>query len=138
MAKKEVLEFEKQLEKITNKYGVTPAGTRLLGVVARPESRTMTVTAICEQAEISRDWYYAQFRDERFIQAYTELCRAMLLSAAAPASQALAAQAAMGDVAAIKMILEMAALYSPTATLNINQDTDNKPGLKALLKKKKS
>lgn len=138
VSKKHTEKLQHEIDKAASKYDVTDAGKKLLAVVILPEARTMTVTDICKQAGISRDWYYKLFRDERFTQAYTELCRAMLLSAAAPASQALAAQAAMGDVAAIKMILEMAALYAPSATLTITQDTENKPTLKKLLQKKKS
>jgi len=138
MPRKHFERFDKELDKVVAKYDVTEAGKALLEVVASPEARTMNVTQICQAAGISRDSYYRLFKDERFVNAYTELCRAMLLSAAAPAAQALAAQAAIGDTLAIKMVLEMAGLYSPAATLNINQEVENKPTLKKLLQKKKS
>lgn len=104
-----------KIEIVAAQNEVTDAGIRLLEVVTRPECRTMTITKQCELAGISRGTYYNLFRDDNFKKAYTELCQTMLLAGAGPASQALNAQAAMGDTQAIKMLLELAGIYQPTA-----------------------
>lgn len=103
------------IEVIATQNEVTEAGIKLLEIVTRPECRTMTITQQCQLAGISRGTYYNLFRDDNFKRTYAELCKTMLLAGAAPASQALNAQAAMGDTAAIKMLLELAGIYQPTA-----------------------
>ena len=122
-----------KIDVVATRNDLTDAGIKLLEVVTRPECRTMSITKQCELADISRTTYYALFKDDNFKRAYTELCQTMLLSGAAPASQALNAQAAMGDTAAIKMLLELAGIYQPTATVNINQTIDAGPSLRELL-----
>lgn len=122
-----------KIDVVAAKNELTEAGIRLLEVVTRPECRTMNITKQCELAGISRGTYYNLFRDESFKKAYTELCQTMLLSGAAPASQALNAQAAMGDTVAIKMLLELAGIYQPTATVNVHQTIDTGPSLRELL-----
>lgn len=118
---------------LTDRFNLTEAGEKLLEVIINPESRTLPVTQICQKAGISRDSWYRLWKDERFIQAFNELCQTMLLSGVAPASHALIVQAAMGDTAAIKMILEMAGFYKPAATVNINHQVDAGPSLRELL-----
>lgn len=104
-----------RIEIVAAQNEVTEAGVKLLEVVTRPECRTMTITKQCELAGISRGTFYNLFKDDNFKKAYTELCQTMLLAGAAPASQAAIAQAAMGDMNAVKIILEMAGIYQPTA-----------------------
>ena len=126
------------LDILAEKHNVTAAGRRLLGVVVRPEARTMKMVDICKMADISQDSYYRLYRDTRFQTAYSEACRAMLLSYAAPASQALGELARSGDpntIAAIKMVLELSGLYQNTATVNVVQD--DTPTLKDILDKRK-
>jgi len=103
------------IEVLATQNEVTDAGIKLLEIVTRPECRTMNITKQCELAGISRGTYYNLFRDDGFKKTYAELCKTMLLAGAAPASQALNAQAALGDTAAIKMLLELAGIYQPTA-----------------------
>lgn len=122
-----------KIDIVAARNDLTDAAIRLLEVVTRPECRTMNITKQCEIANISRTTYYALFKDENFKKAYTELCQTMLLSGAAPASQALNAQAAMGDTVAIKMLLELAGIYQPTATVNVHQTIDAGPSLRELL-----
>lgn len=126
-----------KIEVVAAKNELTEAGIRLLEVVTRPECRTMTITKQCELANISRGTYYTLFKDDKFKTAYVELCQTMLLSGAAPASQALIEQASNGDTMAIKMILEMAAIYQPTASVNINHTIDAGPSLRELLDSRK-
>lgn len=125
------------LTSVTDKYKLSPAGEALLAVIAQPESRLMTVTDICQQANISRDSYYRLFKQKEFQAAYYEACRVVSVQAAMPAMQSLAMQAATGDVAAAKMILELNALYAPSANLNITTGQDDTPTLKDILSTKK-
>jgi hypothetical protein len=127
-----------KIDVVAARNDLTDAGIKLLEVVTRPECRTMSITKQCELADISRTTYYALFKDDNFKRAYTELCQTMLLSGAAPASQALNAQAAMGDTAAIKMLLELAGIYQPTATVNVHQTIDAGPSLRELLDSRKA
>ena len=125
------------IEILATKNEVTDAGIKLLEIVTRPECRTMTITKQCELAGISRGTYYNLFRDSGFQKTYTELCKTMLLAGAAPASQALNAQAAMGDTAAIKMLLELAGIYQPTARVEHTHTVDAGPTLKEILARRK-
>ena len=122
------------LETLTDRFNLSEAGHNLIKVISQPEARLMTVTDICKVANISRDSYYRLFRQQDFINAYYEACRVTSIQAAMPAMQALSAQAAGGDVAACKAMLELNGLYQNTATINVNQD--NKPSLKDILKRK--
>lgn len=126
-------ENPRQPEVSTDKIHLTDAGERLLEVLKVPEFRIQTVTSICERAEISRDSYYRLFRSPDFIQKYLELCKNTLLSFAMPASLALGRQAELGDVSAIKMVLEMSGVYQPKATVDVNHTYDAGPTLRDLL-----
>jgi len=117
------------VEVLATKNDVTDAGIRLLEIVTRPECRTMTITKQCELAGISRVTYYSLFKDDNFKRTYAELCKTMLLAGAAPASQALNAQAAMGDTAAIKILLELAGIYQPTTRVEQHTINDIGPNL---------
>ena len=121
-----------QIEVVAVQNGLSDAAIRLLEVITRPECRTMTITKICEIADISRTTYYSLFKDDSFKAAYTQLCQVMLLSGAASSSQALIAQAAMGDTTAIKMILELAGIYQPSTTVNHTHTIEAGPSLKEL------
>lgn len=128
--------IDPKLALVAAKHDITDAGLRLLEVVTRPECRTMTITKQCELADISRGTYYNLFRDPGFKAAYTELCQTMLLAGAAPASMALNAQAAMGDTAAIKMLLELAGIYQPTARVEHTHTHEAGPSLKEILSRR--
>jgi hypothetical protein len=130
--------IDPKLALVAAKHDITDAGLRLLEVVTRPECRTMTITKQCELADISRGTYYNLFRDPGFKAAYTELCQTMLLSGAAPASMALNAQAAMGDTAAIKMLLELAGIYQPTARVEHTHTHEAGPSLKEILSRRQA
>ena len=121
------------IEVLATQNDVTDAGIKLLEIVTRPECRTMTITQQCALAGISRGTYYNLFRDDAFKKTYAELCKTMLLAGAAPASQALNAQAAMGDTAAIKMLLELAGIYQPTARVEHTHTHEAGPSLKEIL-----
>lgn len=121
------------IEVLATQNEVTDAGIKLLEIVTRPECRTMSITKQCELAGISRGTYYNLFRDPNFQKTYTELCKTMLLSGVASSSQALIAQGAMGDTAAIKMILELAGIYQPTARVEHTHTHDAGPTLKEIL-----
>jgi len=127
-----------KIEIVAAQNDLTEAGAKLLEVVTRPECRTMTITKQCELAGISRGTYYNLFRDDNFKKAYTELCQIMLLAGAAPASQALMANAAMGNNDAIKMILEMAAIYQPTTRVEQRTTHDLGPTLRDMLERRKA
>ncbi|MGE5415877.1 MAG: hypothetical protein ACM3UZ_03800 [Acidobacteriota bacterium] len=116
-------QVSKDLEIISIKHELTPAQYKLLQVVVTPEVRTMSVVDQCQLADISRDTYYRSFKDERFINAYLEGCRVLLLTYAAPVLASVGESGARGDTAAAKMVLEMLGFYRPTANLNIGSDT---------------
>lgn len=112
---------------------LTEAGRQLLEVMIDPVNRTLPVTKICEKANISRDSFYRLWKNEAFKIAYQELCQTTCLSQALAAINALGVQASLGDPACIKMVLEMAGMYQPKATLNVNH-TIEAPTLKEILK----
>lgn len=116
--------------------GLSEAGRQLLDVVVDPANRTLSITKQCERAGISRDSYYRLWKQPEFQIAYRELCQTTCLSQALSAMQALCKQAAFGDTAAIKMVLEMAGIYQPQATLNINHAIDPGPTLRDMLDKR--
>ncbi len=105
-----------EVDVIAAQYGVTEAGARLLRVLADPVNRTMKMVQKCGLADISQDTFYRLFsKDDRFIQAYREVCQSTALSGAISAIHGLTAAAACGDVQASKAVLEMAGLYQVTA-----------------------
>jgi len=111
-----VTKSPEQIDVIAAQHGVTDAGARLLKVLADPMNRTMKMVNKCELADISQDTYYRLFgKDERFMQAYRELCQSTVLSQAIVAIHGLTAQAAMGDTQAAKLVLELAGFYQPSA-----------------------
>lgn len=117
------------IEAPTDKPRLSDAGEKLLEVLKVPELRAQSVTSICQHADISRDSYYRLWKSPDFMQAYSGLCKDTLLSFALPASQALGKQAEMGDVQAIKMILEMSGIYSPTTKIETTIKHDVGPNL---------
>lgn len=96
---------------------ISEAGRQLLEVIINPLNRTMPVTKICQIAGISRDSYYRLWKQPEWQAAYRDLCQTTCLSQALSAMQALCQQAALGDVQAGKMVLEMSGLYQPKATI---------------------
>ena len=116
---------------------LTEAGKRLLDVVINPEARTWSVTRTCEVAGISRDSYYRLFnKDERFLKLYNECCQTACVSQAISVINALAESAKLGDTGAGKIMLEMAGLYQPRASLNLVQSSDEHISLKDILAKR--
>lgn len=116
-------------EPSTDKIHLSDAAEKLLDVLKIPELRVQNVTKICEHAGISRDSYYRIWKNPDFILKYKELCQDTLLSFAMPASLALGKQAELGDVSAIKAILEMAGIYQPTAKVETTIKHDVGPNL---------
>lgn len=122
---------------LTDKFKLTEAGEKLLEVMVNPETRTWTVTKICETAGISRDSFYRLFnRDPQFVEAYTQMCQTACLSHALSAINALAQEAKTGDVQAAKAVLEMAGIRNPSATLNLNHQAGATPTLKDIIAKR--
>ena len=99
---------------LSAKYDVTEAGVRLLQVLSQPETRLLTVTERCTMADISRDWYYQLQKDERWKQAYKELCDATVGQAVLGSIQTIE-QAAMTDPQAAIEMLKLSGYYQPTA-----------------------
>jgi len=99
---------------LSAKYDVTEAGVRLLQVLSQPETRLLTVTERCAMADISRDWYYQLQKDERWKQAYKELCDATVGQAVLGSIQTIE-QAAMTDPSVAIEMLKLSGYYQPTA-----------------------
>lgn len=103
-----------KVEVVAASYDVTPAGMSLLHVFADPVNRTLTKTARADMAGISRETYYALFRDERFRKAFNELFVTSAFEAAVPIMQTLVDSAVKGDTNAAKMALEISGHYQKT------------------------
>lgn len=127
-----------EIDVIAAQFGVTEAGARLLKVLADPVNRTMKMVEKCGLADISQDTFYRLFsKDERFIQAYREVCQSTALSGAISAIHGLTTAAAAGDVQACKVVLEMAGLYQPSAKVEHTHTHDAGPTLRDLLARRK-
>jgi|GEM_PF-1858888 hypothetical protein len=130
----EIREITQVCVKPTDRFpGLSEAGGQLLEAIIDPVNRILPITKLCERAGISRDSYYRLWKQPEFQTAYRELCQTTCLSQALAAMQALCQQAARGDTGAIKMVLEMAGIYQPQATANINHTIDAGPTLRDLL-----
>lgn len=117
---------------VTAKHDVTEAGSRLLEVMSRPETRLMTVTERCELAGISRDWYYQLHRDPRFQAAYKELCDVTVGTAVLGSIQTIE-QAAMTDPQAAIEMLKLSGYYQPTARVEHTHTVEAGKSLKEIL-----
>ncbi len=116
---------------------LTEAGRQLLEVIIDPVSRTLSVTKICEKAGISRDSYYRLWKEPYFQSVYREICQTTCLGSALAAMEALCKNATMGDVQSAKMVLEMAGLYQPQATVTIDSTPNKGPTLLEIYKRRK-
>lgn len=116
---------------------LTEAGRQLLEVIIDPVSRTLPVTKVCGKAGISRDSYYRLWKEPYFQSVYREICQTTCLGSALAAMEALCKNAAMGDVQSAKMVLEMAGLYQPQATVTINSTPNKGPTLLEIYKRRK-
>jgi len=117
---------------VTAKYDVTEAGVRLLQVLSQPETRLLTVTERCVMADISRDWYYQLQKDERWKQAYKELCDATVGQAVLGSIQTIE-QAAMTDPGVAIEMLKLSGYYQPTARVEHMHTHEAGPSLKEIL-----
>ena len=132
MKKKEPI----SVELVASRHDVTEAGTRLLAVLAQPETRLLNVSERCKKAGISRDWYYALTKDERFRAAYKELCDATVLHAVLPSIQTLEQAATRDPQAAVEM-LKLSGYYQPTARVEHIHTHEAGPSLKEMLQQRK-
>jgi len=120
------------VEVLAANHSVTDAGTRLLQVLADPATRLMTVKDKCIMADISKDWFYQLHRDERFKQAYKELCDATVGQAVLGSIQTIE-QAAMTDPSAAIEMLKLSGYYQPTARVEHMHTHEAGPSLKEIL-----
>lgn len=124
-------------QSLTDKHNLTPVMERLLNVLIRPESGLLNITEICQVAKISRDSYYKVMKDERFVNAYEDACRAFLNSNTYGICHAMTEQALKGDIQAGTTILRMTGFFRPEALVNVNHTGERTPTLKDILDKRK-
>lgn len=117
----------------SSKPTLTEAGEKLLNVMVDPQRRTWSVSKICRAAGISRDSFYRLFKNQDFIQLYFERCKIACVSWAHPVINAMANAAINGDVAAGKILLEMAGMYQHVGRVEIYNTHDVGPSLKDIL-----
>ena len=92
---------------------------RLLEVLIDPASRMKTVVEVCRMAKIHRDTYYELFKKAEFRELYKELAVDMIKNHTAPVVNALLREAVRGNHHHIKMVLEIADIYTDKKRVNM-------------------
>jgi hypothetical protein len=91
---------------------LTKIRENLMKIMIDPANRMKTVTDICKLAKISRTAYYKAVNDKAFMERYTEESKQLVKQALGPVVNSMVRQAQMGNTQAIKIVLEMAGIYS--------------------------
>lgn len=91
---------------------LTNVRENLMFIMLDPVNRLKTVTDICKLAKISRTAYYKAVNDKAFMERYKEESRQLVQHALGPVVNSMVHQAQMGNTQAIRIVLEMAGLYS--------------------------
>jgi len=102
--------------KLTNvdAYKPTAAEERLLEVLLNPQFFGKSVTEKCQEAEISREWYYQTMRKSEFCEYYNEQVKGNLKSSVGEIIQATVnfGKRFPGNHQDRKILLEMAGVYT--------------------------
>lgn len=113
-----------------NEYEPTTAEEKLLQVLANPENIGLTITDICNLADVSRKTYYEAFKKPEFVALHDKLCKDLVKQSLTPIVNAFITEAKKGSYNHGKILLEMGGLYTNKQEIdnintNINNDVSN-------------
>ena len=123
-----------QVDLLTDKWQLSPAGAALLDVMLDPAYRFKNISEKCDIAGISRDSYYRLQAQEGFKNALVDGSKAILVSYAPGCAHSMGEAGLRGDFQSAKEILKQSGVADDVIDLNVHQD--NKPSLKDILKRK--
>lgn len=102
-----------EVEQKVTKWAPSPLQAKVLATAIEYEGKP-TVTAICEAAGVTRKTYYEWRRESpEFREQYDSLWSEALKGSITTAVKALVCEAETGDVAAIRLTMELAGLLKP-------------------------
>lgn len=107
-----------------NEYKPTTAQKKLLAVMLNPDHRFLSITDICKTAKCNRTSYYKAFGNPRFVAYYKSKSEDLISHAVMPVINALVKGAKAGSQPHIKMVLEIANIYSEKKSVVISNPED--------------
>lgn len=113
-------------------YIPTLAEKKILEALAEPENYTVSITELCQKADVGRNTYYNMCKKPEFIKMRNEILN-RLFENFVPEVKRAAVKFAIGNAKNFqdrKMILEMAGEYRPKQDINLTDDNINTSELK--------
>lgn len=106
-------------EQKSTEYIPSKTEQRLLETLSDPASRLKTVTEICKTCGIDRKTYYRHFKKPEFLSLYREITLSTIKNHTAPVANALVREAVRGSHHHIKMVLQIADIYTEKEEITI-------------------